>query len=539
MSVRLRLALTAWLLVAAASSASAESREALSPPRDIALPAGAIARFGEPTAGRLTVEQIVFSQDGTILAAIRGGRFQLWDLKTAKEIGWPGEGAKPDGPWPNAAVSIALSPDGKTLASSTMWEATIQLRDVAAGKQRGSLTGGQNNVLAFAPDGKTLASSSVFFCRGRCGDLSGGDSTLRLWDPAAGEELWRKPNMGGHCLAFSPDGKVLAVATHNSICLLQAATGATRLTFGRDNEFIFSLAYSPDGKYLASAGAANGSNQAVCRLWEVATGQEVCATESGSDRAQALAFVPHSGRIVASVPSEGCIRCWDPLAGTESRDERVAAPAALAFSGDGKLLATGASKNGTILLWDVAKLVQSQRPKLVRLSSSELASRWEDLSRDDAAKAYRAMAALVADPEQAVTFLQARLRPVPPVPAARLDRLLADLDSDRFVARKRATEELEQLGELADPSLRRALAHHPSLEMSRRIEQLLIHLDNRAWTPPAEELRPLRAVTVLERIGTPEARRVLAVLADGAAGARLTREAQSSLTRLRQWSSKP
>jgi hypothetical protein len=537
MSVRLRLAPTAWLLVAVASSASAESREALSPPRDITLPAGAIARFGEPTTDRLTVEQIVFSRDGTILAAIRGGRFQIWDLKTGKEIGWPGEGTKPDGPWPNAAVSIALSPDGKTLASSTMWDAVIQLRDVATGKERGSLTGGQNNVLAFAPDGKTLASSSVFFCRGRCGDFMGGDSTLRLWNPASGEELWRKP-MGGHCLAFAPDGKALAVASHSSIHLLQTATGTTRLTFGRDKEIIFSLAYSPDGKFLASAGAANGSNQAVCRLWEVATGQEVSATGSGSDRAGALAFVPRSGCIVASAPSEGGVRCWDPLAGNGSLDERLA-PASLAFSADGKLLASGGSKNGTILLWDAAKLLLAQRPKQVRLSSSELASRWDDLAGDDAGKAYRAMAALVADPEQAVTILRAHLRPVPPVPAARLDRLLADLDSDRFAARKRATEELEQLGELAEPSLRQVLAKRPSLEVCRRIEQILVRIDNRAWLPPTDDLRPLRAVTVLERIGTPEARRVLAVLADGAAGARLTREAQASLTRLRQWFGKP
>ena len=44
----------------------------------------------------------------------------------------------------------------------------------------------------------------------------------------------------------------------------------------------------------------------------------------------------------------------------------------------------------------------------------------------------------------------------------------------------------------------------------------------------------LRAVAVLERIGTPQARRVLATLAGGAEGARLTREAQASLQRLRR-----
>jgi hypothetical protein len=46
-------------------------------------------------------------------------------------------------------------------------------------------------------------------------------------------------------------------------------------------------------------------------------------------------------------------------------------------------------------------------------------------------------------------------------------------------------------------------------------------------------LQPLRAVEVLEHVGTPDARRLLQELAHGLPGARLTSEAQPSLRRLR------
>src|SRR5262249_19504944 len=138
---------------------------------------------------------------------------------------------------------------------------------------------------------------------------------------------------------------------------------------------------------------------------------------------------------------------------------------------------------------------------------------------------------LVDAPAASVQFLQKHMRAVEPVEARLLQQLLADLDSDRFETRSKAERELEKLGELAEPALRRALREKPpSLELRRRIEGLLKQLEGPITSP--ETLRRLRAVEVLEHIGTQEARQVLRALAGGTPDARLTREAQAVLDRL-------
>ena len=98
-----------------------------------------------------------------------------------------------------------------------------------------------------------------------------------------------------------------------------------------------------------------------------------------------------------------------------------------------------------------------------------------------------------------------------------------------FQARQKATQELKQLGELAEPALREALRRKLSLEAQTSVEKLLE--DARA-VGLSERLRDLRAVEILERIDTPQARQALQTLAAGAPAAQLTREAKAALERL-------
>jgi HEAT repeat protein len=182
-------------------------------------------------------------------------------------------------------------------------------------------------------------------------------------------------------------------------------------------------------------------------------------------------------------------------------------------------------------VWSVGKsaLISKGNTAATVPSSRKLDELWNDLASQDTCTAYQEIWMMIAKGKPAVPFLQKRLQAVPHLPSQKVASMVNDLDSSRFDVRKNATQELAQIIEQAEPILRQALASRPSLELRQRAEQLLEKLD--PLTSP-DRLRALRALVVLEHIGTPEAREVITTLAKGAPEARLTQEAKASLQRL-------
>ncbi|HMF13151.1 MAG TPA: hypothetical protein VKE94_12630, partial [Gemmataceae bacterium] len=277
------------------------------------------------------------------------------------------------------------------------------------------------------------------------------------------------------------------------------------------------MAFSPDGRLLVTAGERESAF-----VWETATGKRVSALPDGLPiGASAVAF-SRDGRLLATALPEGPIRLWEVATWTarnEYKGHRDRATT-LTFAPRRQLLS--GSLDTTVLAWDL----RPPRPG----TKITLDAAWMDLAKQESAEAFKAEGHFLAAPADAVKFFAEKVKPVEALDPTRVQRLLDDLDSDQFAVRKRASAELEQTGETVAPALRKALEREPSTEARRRIEELLKNIDNIA--PQGELLRSLRAIEVLELIGTAEAKAVLQDLAKGAAGASVTRAAKGALNRM-------
>jgi hypothetical protein len=288
------------------------------------------------------------------------------------------------------------------------------------------------------------------------------------------------------------------------------------------------MTFSPDGKTLVLV----GPDRETVQFWEVATGRKRLELPH-TTILLAMTFSPDGNRFLTGGlggPSgrfRGSVRVWDPYTGRllgEHQGHRGPVRA-LAFTPDGRYLVTG-SWDTTALIWDAA-FVSAPRSRAEPLTAAEVDSLWATLAGREADQAGLAVARLVAVPEQGVRLLAERLRPVASVG---IDRLIADLDSDRFTVRENAERVLEKLGPTAEAALFKALESRPTLETRRRLERLLERRRGPVTDP--ELLRGIRGTEVLEHVGSAEARKVLEALAHGAPEARLTQEARASLERL-------
>lgn len=262
----------------------------------------------ERVLSKLAGEAIALSPDGKVLALADDRSVRLWDIVADKEIAVFKEHG-------SAVGAVAFSPDGKTLAAG--WNkpgpkpgrkvAVATLWDVATGKQAQTLdpSPGPVRVLAFSPDGRILAVATQDFPL--IGDVT-------LWEVSIGKVRSTLESNGVDCLAFSPDGKTLAAGClanyhngkkENNHVRLWDVANAKDLHYLRHEGRVYCVAFAADGKTLAS-----GSEHAELKLWDVPSGKMCVALPTQSHYVLSVAFAKN-GKALVTTTGDGLVKCWD------------------------------------------------------------------------------------------------------------------------------------------------------------------------------------------------------------------------------------
>lgn len=490
---------------------------------------GAIRRWDRQTgrelsepAGYMGRTHAVYSPDGRyVIVGDARGRLELWDARKGQSL----RVLQCEGP---AITKLAVSSRGPLLAVARA-DNTVHFWTLPPSEEPRVLRCGEEHSLShvwnmhFSPDGRRLL-------------IADGRYHARLWEVATGEVYWRA-RFGS--AVFSPDGETLAMAYVGPyLNLLDASNGKPRARLRQDTNAperlgnAPAMAFSPDGKHLALA--VNGVY--LCDARTGATIHHFQAADppkganewqlhrirtAGEGGVHGLAFSP-DGRWLGTSGWDGSVRLWEAATGREVLrfDGHAGDVKQVAFGADSRTLLS-CGEDAQAYLWTL-------RPPAQGDAKPALDALWSALAGEPA-KAYRAIWVL-SEAEGAGAFLRGKLVPVKPVTEERLKKLIGDLESETFAVRESATKALAELGEIAVPAMRKALANKPPLETRKRLEGLIQRIETKTLT--TEELRIWRASDVLERLGTTEARALLKALAAGAPGARATTAARDALKRL-------
>jgi WD40 repeat protein len=434
----------------------------------------ATGREASPQAGhRSGIQQLVISPaDGTVITGGYDGTIRQWDHVTGRELGLIAD-------LPYQISGLAISPDGRSLlvgegggGKLVLWGVSDQ-REIRVFPRVPVAKHNYVKFGAFSEDGTIVAAE------------------LRVWDVASGRILatFRDQGFANDFSASSipifpaSDGQRVITVEEEGIRIWDIASGKEARWAVQSKIHNRAVDRSPDGRLVATGGVVvrDEAGKAVqfdpaIRLWELASGQEVARLEGHEESTHDLAFSP-DGAYLASCSGglqstkDRTIRVWDLAAGRElwRFEGHRGAVSVVAFTRDGRSVVSG-SEDATALVWDVADLKDRSEP-VTPLAPEALLACWNELASNDARAAYRATRVLSVP--SAVPFLRDHLRPA----------------------------------SVADP----------------------VH-DVAIRSP--EVLRTLRAIASLERVNTPEARRVIGLLADGNTDALVTREAKSTRDRL-------
>jgi WD40 repeat protein len=236
----------------------------------------------------------------------------------------------------SAVRSSALSPDAKLLAMGYE-DGTARLWDIGTGRMLRTFVARDDNVhaVAFTADGKTLA--------------VGTWGAVELWDVLSGELEGAIDvtglNSGG--LVFSNNGRLLLTTTWDAAQLWDAGSGRPLLAIDGPPDGLLAATLSADGTQVLTGGGDD-----IARLWDVRSGSLLRTFEGHSGDVTGVALSA-DGTHVLTGSEDGTAKLWDAASGEllqtlAQGDDKVTS---VAFSPDGRQLLTG-HVSSIARLWD-------------------------------------------------------------------------------------------------------------------------------------------------------------------------------------------
>jgi WD40 repeat protein len=250
--------------------------------------------------------------------------------------------------------AVALAQEQRFPDAGELKRALMGMGQVAVSvRSQGAIAAHRGGALAvaFSADGALLASA-------------GADGAVRVWAVDDGAAVADLPGHGDRalCVAFGPQGLLASGGADKTVRLWDLAAGAARAMLAEQSAAVTSVAFSPDGALLASGGADK-----TVRLWQAADGALLRAIRGQMGSVSGLAFAPDGATLASVITLDSSVRLWRVADGRlqqtlreQLRGKAVFAyieatllSAAVVYSPDGDLIASGGTMDSTLRLWNL------------------------------------------------------------------------------------------------------------------------------------------------------------------------------------------
>ncbi len=280
-----------------------------------------------------------FSPDGKRVAV--GGRtfrFRVYDAETWQMLYEVDRGSRGH---ERSTTSIAFSGDSAKIIIADGYRDSAFVHDAANGALLRELSQPLPSILDTSRDGRLVAFGSI---RG----------TATVWDLETGEQLVALPSHGQQVrgIAFAPDGShIMTAAWDGRVRAWELPSGALRfISEARPDAAtrMWEMQYSPDGRYFALCSSF------WIELWDAHRALRQRTLLGHTAATLGVAFSPDSDRV-AGTAADGSVRIWD-LRGGRGRREIGRCPGVVAWSGDGRWIASFGEDNRLVLYDAVTEL---------------------------------------------------------------------------------------------------------------------------------------------------------------------------------------